>query len=168
MSRISHRFLGFVACAVIAAISFLPTPTLLGQSGEADLAEVKRAAYEKEFAAYLSGSKLTGIFTVDGKPINQTESESYEIKSAKKIEGEENLWEIVSRIQYGDKDFEMPIEIKIEWIGKTPVMVLESVTIPGMGTFSARVLFHDKKYAGTWKHDTKGGHIIGKVEKLNK
>lgn len=122
----------------------------------------------QEFEQYLSGTVLTGVFTIDGKPLNTLEEERYEIKSAKKLEGHDSLWQIVSRIKYGTKDVELPIEINVEWVGKTPVMVLDSVTIPGMGTFSARVVFHDKKYAGTWKHDNVGGHMFGRVEKMAK
>ncbi|MEQ1829867.1 MAG: hypothetical protein ABL921_28145 [Pirellula sp.] len=122
----------------------------------------------QEFEQYLSGTVLTGVFTLDGKPLNSLEEERYEIKSAKKIEGQDSLWEIVARIKYGKKDIEVPVEINVEWVGKTPVMVMDSVTIPGMGTFSARVVFHDKKYAGTWKHDDAGGHLFGRVEKMQK
>ncbi len=123
------------------------------------------AAPMKEFADYLSGSVLTGVFTVDGQPLGKLNEERYEIKSARKIEGETNLWEIMTRIKYGDKDVEVPVEINVEWIGKTPVMVMDSVTLPVLGTFSARVVFHDRKYAGTWKHDSVGGHLFGRVEK---
>jgi hypothetical protein len=118
-----------------------------------------------EFEEYLSNSKLTGSFTIDGKPLDKLEAETYEIKTAKKLDGYDSLWEIVARIKYGDKDVEVPVEINVEWIGKTPVMVMDSMALPGLGTFSARVVFHDKKYAGTWKHDDVGGHLFGRVEK---
>lgn len=118
-----------------------------------------------EFEAYLSNSKLTGVFTIDGKPLEKLEAETYEIKTAKKLDGYDSLWEIVARIKYGDKDIEVPVEINVEWVGQTPVMVMDSMAIPGLGTFSARVLFHDKKYSGTWKHDNHGGHLFGRVEK---
>jgi hypothetical protein len=122
----------------------------------------------QEFEQYLSGTILTGVFTIDGKPLNKLEEERYEIKSAKKVEGQESLWEIVTRIKYGKNDVELPVEINVEWVGKTPVMVMDSITLPGLGTFSARVVFHDKKYAGTWKHDEVGGHLFGRVEKAAK
>lgn len=118
-----------------------------------------------EFEQYLSNSVLTGVFTIDGKALDKQEPESYEIKSAKKLEGYDALWEITARIKYGNKDVELPVEINIEWAGKTPVMVMDSMTIPGLGTFSARVVFHDGKYAGTWKHDAVGGHMFGRVSK---
>ena len=118
-----------------------------------------------ELSKYLSGTVLTGVYTVDGKPLDKLNEERYEIKSAKKLDGYESLWEIVTRIKYGDRDIELPVEINIEWVGKTPVMVMDSATLPGLGTFSARVVFHDKKYAGTWKHDNVGGHLFGRVER---
>lgn len=117
-----------------------------------------------EFEKYLSNSTLTGVFTIDGRPLNKLEEERYEIKSAKKVEGEDNLWEITTRIKYGDKDLTVPVFVNIEWVGRTPMIVLDNIAIPGLGTFSARVVFHDKKYAGTWKHDNVGGHLFGRVE----
>ncbi len=119
----------------------------------------------EDFSKYLSGTVLTGVFTIDGKPLDKLHEERYEIKSAKKLEGYDSLWEIVTRIKYGEKDLELPVEINVEWVGKTPVMVMDSVTLPGLGTFSARVVFHDKKYAGTWKHDDVGGHLFGRVDR---
>lgn len=122
----------------------------------------------EDFEKYLSGSVLTGVFTIDGKPLNSLEEERYEIKTAKKVAGQDSLWEIVTRIKYGKKDIELPVEINVEWVGRTPVMVMDSVALPGLGTFSARVVFHDKKYAGTWKHDDVGGHLFGRVERNEK
>ena len=119
----------------------------------------------EEFAKYLSGAVLTGVFTVDGKPLDKLTEERYEIKSAKKLDGYESIWEIVTRIKYGDKDVSLPVEINVEWVGKTPVMVMDAVSLPGLGTFSARVVFHDQKYAGTWKHDNVGGHLFGRVDR---
>lgn len=136
-----------------------------GADINANTPDLKQLGYEREFAKYLTGSKLVGLFTVDGKPLGNLEPEAYEIRSAKRVEGTEKEWEIKTRIQYGEKDFDFDVILDIEWIGKTPIMVLDNVTIPGMGTFSARVLFHDKKYAGTWKHDKRGGHLMGRVEK---
>lgn len=121
-----------------------------------------------DFEKYLTNAVLTGVFTIDGQPLSKLDEERYEIKSAKKVAGEEKLWEITTRIKYGDKDLTVPVLVNIEWAGRTPVIVLDSITIPGLGTFSARVVFHDRKYAGTWKHDNVGGHLFGRVEPAEK
>jgi hypothetical protein len=117
-----------------------------------------------EFEKYLTNAVLTGVFTVDGQPLDKLTEERYEIKNAKKVAGEDKLWEITTRIKYGDKDLTVPVFVNIDWVGRTPMIVLDSITIPGLGTFSARVVFHDRKYAGTWKHDNVGGHLFGRVE----
>lgn len=121
---------------------------------------------KERFAALekmLTNVKLTGLFTVDGKPMKDLNEESYEIKSAKKLP-DDNLWEISARIKYSKFDVTVPLVLNIEWAGTTPMISIDRLTIPGMGTFSARVLFHDNKYAGTWQHDSVGGHLFGKIE----
>ena len=55
----------------------------------------------------------------------------------------------------------MPVTVK--WAGDTPVMSLDKVGIPGLGTFSARVVLHEGRYAGTWIHDDVGGHMFGAI-----
>jgi hypothetical protein len=159
-------FLGSVciSLAVCAApFTFQSTQSLAQEKSPPEKGASKNPI--AEFEEYLSDSKLTGSFTIDGKPLDKLEAETYEIKTAKKLDGYDSLWEIVARIKYGNKDVEVPVEINVEWIGKTPVMVMDSMALPGLGTFSARVVFHDKKYAGTWKHDDVGGHLFGRVEK---
>ena len=141
---------------------FYPSSTAQESAGKTPTA--KSAPPVAEFEKYLSGATLTGVFTIDGKPLNALEEERYEISSAKKLEGDDNLWEIKTRIKYGHKDLTVPVVVTLEWVGRTPMIVLDSITIPGLGTFSARVVFHDRKYAGTWKHDNVGGHLFGRVE----
>jgi hypothetical protein len=113
----------------------------------------------------LTNVKLVGHFTIDGKPLKDLQEEAYEIKSAKKLP-DGDLWMLICRIQYGGKDVSLPLALPIQWSGNTPVISLEKFTIPGMGTFSARVVLHDGKYAGTWSHDAVGGHLFGRIEPL--
>jgi hypothetical protein len=56
--------------------------------------------------------------------------------------------------------------LDVKWAGTTAVITLDDLTIPGLGTFSSRVVIDDGKYAGTWRHDKVGGHLFGVVEKL--
>ena len=153
----------FASALCVASFPLQTTTSLAQEKKATEKSSTKNPI--SEFEEYLSNSKLTGSFTIDGKPLDKLEAETYEIKTAKKLDGYDSLWEIVARIKYGDKDVEVPVEINVEWIGKTPVMVMDSMSLPGLGTFSARVVFHDKKYAGTWKHDNVGGHLFGRVEK---
>ena len=40
----------------------------------------------------------------------------------------------------------------MKFVDDTPIILMTDATIPGMGTFTARVFFHGDLYAGTWEH----------------
>ncbi|MDP1562582.1 MAG: hypothetical protein Q8M16_14485 [Pirellulaceae bacterium] len=114
-----------------------------------------------KFEKYLSGATLKGRYTVLGKDVPPADEE-YTIQSAKKLP-EGDLWLIEARIKYGKWDVTVPITVPIKWADKTPVITVEKLTIPGMGTFSARVLFNNEMYSGTWSHDDVKGQLFGQV-----
>lgn len=116
----------------------------------------------------LNNVELVGLFTLDGKPMTDLKEEKYEIRKIEKIEGDDDLWSLESRINYGKHDVTVPIVVTIKWAGSTPVIVMDQLLIPGLGTFSARVVFHDNKYSGTWTHGDKGGHLFGRIQPLAK
>ncbi len=116
-----------------------------------------------KFKKLMTGAKMKGMFTLDGRPMDKLSEETYEIEKAEKLpDGDE--WVITARMKYGNKDATFPVPVEVKWAGTTPVITLDKITIPGLGTFSARVLFHGDRYAGTWQHDDKGGHMFGKIE----
>ena len=121
-----------------------------------------RETLEKEFAAKLSGSKLAGGFSIDGKDLSGSKPDKYQIVSAKKLQGDD--WVITAKMKVGQQEVDVPIPLKVYWADDTPVMSLTDLTIPGVGTFTARVMFHGKRYAGTWQHGDVGGEMWGVVE----
>ncbi|MBI1345299.1 hypothetical protein GC163_03335 [bacterium] len=121
----------------------------------------ERAALEKAFAEKLTKATLVGNFSVVGKENNRPER--YEIDSAEKLE--EDNWLITARIKYGQNDVKVPIAVKVYWADDTPIISLTNITIPGLGTFTSRVMFYGDRYAGTWQHDAVGGHLWGVIEK---
>jgi hypothetical protein len=139
-------------------------------SGAAPPAEEKAATpagvemneAERAFSESLTGAALTGRFTVDGDP-NAPKEERYEVVAATKV-GEHD-WVIVARIVYGQNDIKVPVPVKIHWAGDTPVLSLTDLAIPGLGTFTSRVMFYGDRYAGTWQHGDKGGHLFGGIAK---
>jgi hypothetical protein len=118
-----------------------------------------------KFEKYLSGATLRGRYTVLGKDVPPADEE-YTIHSAKKLP-EGDLWLIETRIKYGKWDVTVPLTLPIKWADKTPVITVEKLTIPGMGTFSARVLFNNEMYSGTWAHDEVRGQLFGQVVPAN-
>lgn len=110
---------------------------------------------------YLSGATLKGRYTVLGRDVPPADEE-YTIQSAKKLP-EGDLWLLEARIKYGKWDLTVPLTLSIKWADKTPVITVEKLTIPAMGTFSARVLFNNEMYSGTWSHDEVKGQLFGQV-----
>ncbi len=136
-----------------------------GQVPSGSKSDDAQAARLEKLAKYLTNTRWTGQFTVTGKDTPPT-SEHYEITQAIKAE-EGDYWNLVVRIKYGANDTTLPLPpIEIKWAGETPVITVDKVTIPGLGTFDARVLIRGGQYAGTWSHDEVGGHLFGKIEKL--
>jgi len=110
----------------------------------------------------LTGTTWTGQFTIDGGQ-GPPSPESYVIQQVSHEGG--NNWIINAQIAYGDRNISFPVPVQVRWAGRTPVITLDSVTIPPLGTFDARVLMRRGSYAGTWSHGKKGGHLFGKYLK---
>jgi hypothetical protein len=126
--------------------------------------EETQALYDK-LAKYLTGTRWKGKFTVTGMDKDPTE-EQYEITKAVKAE-EGDYWNLIARIKYGKNDTTIPLPpLEIKWAGKSPVITVDKMVIPGMGTFDARVLIRKGKYAGTWAHDAVGGHLFGTITRI--
>jgi hypothetical protein len=79
---------------------------------------------------------------------------------------EGDVWLIKARVKYGDKDVTVPMPLEIKWAGDTPIITLTDFTIPGLGTFTSRVVIYENRYAGTWQHGQVGGHLFGRLEKV--
>jgi hypothetical protein len=120
---------------------------------------------EAELAKMLSGATLEGSFTVTGRDLTKLSPEKYTLGEVKKVEG--NLWVFPTRIEYGDKDLTLPITLPIEWAADTPLVVVDNLGLPGLGTVSARVMFFADHYAGYWKHGDAGGHLFGVIRRKN-
>ena len=114
----------------------------------------------------LSGTKFTGSFTIDGRE-GAPAKEEYTILNVKKI-GKGDLFLFRARVKYGKTDITLPMPLPIKWAGDTPVISMDNLSIPGLGTFSAHVVIDGDKYAGTWKHGKVGGHLFGKISRIEK
>ena len=123
---------------------------------------VRNSALEKT----LTGTKFVGVFTIDGQE-GVPAKEEYTIISVKKAE-KSDLWIFKARIKYANQDVTLPVPVPIKWAGKTPVIEMDNLKIPLLGTFSAHIVIDDGKYAGTWKHGKAGGHMFGTIKKLKK
>ena len=114
---------------------------------------------EKRFAAMLSEVTLIGSYTQQGKH-DTPEKERYTIYRVTKLAGQDLLWRFDVRMQFGTVDLRLPLPLPVRWAGNTPVIVMDNYAIPGLGSFSARVLFDGNRYAGTWQHGKTGGSSL--------
>ena len=135
---------------------------LEGNSSAEEVSNEQQKLYDS-FEKTMTKVKLVGNFTMDGKDDGTLRKEEYIVEKVKKTD-EGDYWVITARIKYGDVDLAVPVPVEVKWAGKTPVITLDNITIPGLGTFSSRVVIDQGKYAGTWKHDEVGGHLFGKLE----
>lgn len=168
MSFSRSAFLILLAVGVLAG---RPTSAVIAQdneekpaASESQPADDKMAANFKKFEQTLSGVALVGTFTIVGKDV-PAKPERYEIRSVRKLDTGD-IWLFRARIKYGDKDVELPMPLEVKWAGNTPVISLDNVTLPGLGTFSSYVVIDGDKYAGTWTHGEASGHMFGRIEKL--
>lgn len=123
----------------------------------------ERILFER-FEKLMTGVRLSGFFTLDDLE-QPPAKEIYEIQRVQKL-GVGDLWIFTARIKYGKKDLTLPIPLPVKWAGKTPVISMQNANIPGLGTFSANVVIDGNKYAGTWSHEKRGGHLFGKIERI--
>lgn len=157
-------FLGLsaaIATVVVATWATAQQPTAIAPAAAKEPTEAERfAALEKR----LTGATLVGNFTVTGRENVELTPERYELGTVEHVEGE--LWLFQARIRYGEHDLALPLTLPVRWAGDTPVICVDKLGIPGLGTYTARVLIYDDHYAGFWSGGgDHGGHLFGVVER---
>lgn len=166
--RTTRRVTSWLAVVAVVGLSApLTIPQATAQESTAQEAdEAKKQAEYAKFEKLLTGAKLVGNFTVVGRPQEGAlPKESYEIVEVKKM-NEGDKWTIRARIKYGTIDAVVPIPLDVRFVDDTPMITLTKAKTP-LGEFSARVIFYNQKYAGTWTHHGKGGgHLFGTIEHI--
>lgn len=119
---------------------------------------------EKQFQEALHDVTLVGYFTEgDGAELHD---DKYVIERVTKVK--EDTWKFEARIQYNKKDFKVGMNLPVKFAGDTPVISLTNFTVPGFGSFTARVVMYNGAYAGTWGSAGAHGHggkLFGKIVK---
>jgi hypothetical protein len=117
---------------------------------------------ERAFVERMNGAALVGRFTIAGREDRPATPDRYDIYSVDKIG--QDQWRFNAKI--GETGLTLPIVVRMQFVDDTPMIVMTDATIPGMGTFTARVFFHGDQYAGTWSHvGSAGGHMFGRIER---
>jgi hypothetical protein len=150
------RFLCFIITVLSLAFTHAqdqPTP-----------AKPDQTELEKKFKDQLTDCVFDGHWCMvqEGR-LSDEKSEKYTITSATK--SGQDVWIIYAKMQFRGKEASVPVPVQVKWAGDTPVITLDKVSIPGLGTYSARVLVFEKTYAGTWSAGDHGGMLHGLIKK---
>ena len=124
-------------------------------------AQTELNALEKEFQQSLANVVLEGQSSRDGKP--GVSDDKYTIEKVVKQSGDK--WTFYARVEYKGQAVTVPFPIEVKWAGDTPVITMTDQALPGMGTYTARVLIYKGNYAGTWSGRNGGGKVFGRVVK---
>jgi hypothetical protein len=115
---------------------------------------------EQKFQEMMSGVTLVGRSTRLNRE-GLSGEERYLIDKVSKLTGD--TWLFQTRLKYGEREIPVPIPLTILWAGDTPVITLTDLSIPGVGTYTARVMLYREQYAGTWSGKNAGGQLFGKI-----
>jgi hypothetical protein len=138
----------------------VPAIALMVLAGCSKPAPPGQAELEKQFEQMMTGSTLVGHSTRLNRD-GVSGEEKYVIEKVSKLAGE--TWLIRARFQYGSRDVPIPVPVTIKWAGDTPVITMTDVGVPGMGSYTARVVLYRDQYAGTWSGQKGGGQLFGKI-----
>ena len=118
---------------------------------------------ERVFTERMKDVSLVGRFTIAGREDRTASPDRYDISSVEKVG--DDLWRFtVSMSDSGN--VVVPITVPMRWVSNTPVIDMQNYSIPGMGTFSAHVVFDGNQYAGTWANPKVGGLMYGTIERM--
>lgn len=151
---------------ILIAISLCFSLSLFAVSGRAQESRspspLDKATLEKQLSEKLTHSRLVGYYQTIGQEGPPKEDE-YTLGEVSKKDGD--TWIFNASLQFGSKVINVPLEVPILWAGDTPVIAVTDFEVPGMGTYTARVMFYGEHYAGTWSSAKHGGYLWGRIEK---
>jgi hypothetical protein len=161
---LAKRFVG-LAIILVLMLAVFGAGWTVGKMGIGSaVAPASLTDLERQFTVQMKDAALVGQFTIAGRE-GTGRPDRYDISSVQKV-GDER-WQFNARMRYAGIDVTLPITVPMRWVGDTPMIALTDLTIPTLGTFTARVFFHGDRYAGTWQHGSVGGHMFGRIEKGN-
>lgn len=166
-----ERFAGSAISSKVVSVRLaILACVILSACGPDTKTPEQQLALEQAFEESMRGVVLDGNFTIvpqssagevsdEGPP--RLRNDRYEIEKVVKRAGD--IWTFHARIQYGDKDVTLPVPVKLSWAGDTPMVSVTDLGLPGLGTYTARVVFYRDSYAGMWWGGQHGGNMFGRI-----
>jgi len=150
----------------LISLAVLVSLTLTGfvVADEKNNKQTRREKAEAKFTELLTDVTLVGRFSVTANDEEKaSKPDRYKIQKVEKLPN--GRW-----MFYYEKSPKVVITIPlaVAFTGDTPMIAMTNQTIPGVGTFSCRIIFYDNLYTGTWRHGKTIGHMWGRIEKSRK
>lgn len=168
-----NRRIRIVPLMALAVLLLGPVKWAVSQDTPRPSPAERRKEREKEFKEMLENATLKGTWQVVGSeglagkaPLSEARPDTYTLGKISKAG--EDYWVITARVQYAEKDVTIPITVRVVWAEDTPIITLEKMALPGLGTYSARVMIYRGFYAGTWFGTNYGGILSGQIVKEEK
>ncbi len=149
-------------CAIASVLATTFASAAAAQNTDRSPEQQRFTTLEKS----LSGTILVGHFTDSNEEATSLKAERYELQSVRHVGNDQ--WRFLARIRYGERDVTLPLTLPIRWAGDTPVVSIDNFTIPGLGIYTARVMFFADHYAGFWSGADHGGHLFGIIKRNEK
>jgi len=161
MSTSIPRFVTILYLCICALISGSRALAQQGKPGEASAP--LQADPEEHFKGLLTKASLSGRWAPlkDGELGEEKSGDKYGIVSVTKREG--NDWTVNAKLKYRDQELLLPIPVQMKFAGDTAILVVDKLAIPGGGTYSARLMFYERTYSGTWMSERSGGMLYGTI-----
>ena len=132
----------------------------LTMAGCTPKAPTPQDALDRRFQEMMNGVTMVGRSSrLNSDKISG--EERYTIEKVSKLTGD--TWLFQARMKIGSTDMPVPVPVTIKWAGDTPVITLTDLAIPGMGSYTARIVLYRDQYAGTWSGQKGGGQMFGKL-----
>jgi len=154
-----------LSCTTIAFIITAATAAHAQPSAPATRPALDQAALERQFQETMTNVKLVGFSTDTRRPNDPPREDSYTIDRVSKVPNSEDNWVFTARIPFRGGQLAVPLIIPVKWAGDTPVISVTDLSIPRMGTYTARVLIYRDVYVGTWSGRDCGGQLWGRLER---
>lgn len=114
---------------------------------------------ESGFIDMMENATLTGSWTPveDGK-LGETLTDSYQVVRAVKLADEK--WQIVAKMKMQGFEMDIPVPVTLQWAGDVAVIIVDGFPAGPGRAYSARVMFHDDRYAGSWWGSNEPGGLL--------
>jgi hypothetical protein len=118
---------------------------------------------ESKFKTMLTKATLSGRWApIKEGTLGDEKTDKYEIVSVGKVSGDS--WVVNAKMKYGGREFVAPFPVKVRWAGDAAVLSVDNLQMPGgQNSYSARVMFYENTYAGTWSGGGHGGMLSGLI-----